>query len=249
MHASRLAALPPPADDEQSANLLVAAKQQQFNEREAQNLATSLTDVQEFREAARRLISDYTTRVSQRPTIEGSANSPLMAQLHGALQGLVEKIASALRELTSLTDAAETRIRQTTEEIRVLHASQAAQFASLQEKHHVAGAAVRERTAAQQAVATLESLERQRSEARERSKALYEQRKEIKATYLLERERISTVREVVAEHLQSETQGKVHVRIARNADSLEYQQTLRSGLKGAGVKNHDDILRFYAASA
>ena len=65
----------------------------------------------------------------------------------------------------------------------------------------------------------------------------------MKGDYLLEHERVSEVRETVAAELQREAGTKVRVRIARNADSLDYQQTLLGGLKGARVKNHEEILR------
>jgi energy-coupling factor transporter ATP-binding protein EcfA2 len=238
----RLAALPATADDESSANLLVVAKQQQFNESETRQLAASIANTQKFRRAAGDLIAGYAKSLYQPVTVPDSANATVVQQLEADLGIAAKKVESILSELDRLAESVENRTRKVAEEILVRHASQAAEYASQQEQHQVAGAAVRERTAAQQAVALLESFEKQRSEARALLDTLLEQRKEMKATDLLERERVSSVREAVAARLEREAGAKVRVRIARNADSFEYQQTLRAGLKGAGVKNHDDIL-------
>jgi ABC-type glutathione transport system ATPase component len=46
----------------------------------------------------------------------------------------------------------------------------------------------------------------------------------------------------VAKNLQKETGEKVRIRVLRNADDLAYRTLLIEGLKGARVRNHDDIL-------
>src|SRR5262249_54722710 len=56
------------------------------------------------------------------------------------------------------------------------------------------------------------------------------------------REQISALRDSVAGQLQLETGKKVHIRVLRNADDLAYRNILTEGLKGARVRNHDEIL-------
>src|ERR1700749_4708729 len=51
------------------------------------------------------------------------------------------------------------------------------------------------------------------------------------------------MREEVASELQREAGDRVRVRIMRNADHLAYQQMLVDALRGARVRNHDEILK------
>ncbi len=50
------------------------------------------------------------------------------------------------------------------------------------------------------------------------------------------------MREEVASELQREAGERVRIRIMRNADHLAYQQMLVEGLKGARVRNHNEII-------
>jgi ABC-type dipeptide/oligopeptide/nickel transport system ATPase component len=70
-----------------------------------------------------------------------------------------------------------------------------------------------------------------------------ESRKSLKAKFLLEREQVSALRDSVAKELQRETGKKVRIRVLRNADDLAYRNLLTEALKGARVRNHDEILK------
>ncbi len=59
---------------------------------------------------------------------------------------------------------------------------------------------------------------------------------------MLEREKISTLREAAAGELTRESGDKIRVRVLRNADDLAYRNLLVQSLKGAGVRNHEEIL-------
>ena len=50
------------------------------------------------------------------------------------------------------------------------------------------------------------------------------------------------MREEVASELQREAGERVRIRIMRNADDLAYQQMLVDGLRGARVRNHEEII-------
>ena len=67
-------------------------------------------------------------------------------------------------------------------------------------------------------------------------------RRTLKADYLLKREKVSNLREAVAVELQQKIGEAVRVRVLRNADNLAYQQLLLQGLRGARVRNHEEIL-------
>jgi hypothetical protein len=71
---------------------------------------------------------------------------------------------------------------------------------------------------------------------------LIEERAALKGLYLLERERVSVARETIAARLESNAGGRVRVRINRNADNLSYRRFLLDGIKGARVRNHDEII-------
>src|SRR5262245_64076945 len=56
------------------------------------------------------------------------------------------------------------------------------------------------------------------------------------------RDQISTMRDEVASELQHEAGGRVRIRVMRNADYLAYQQMLVDALKGARVRNQNEII-------
>jgi ABC-type lipoprotein export system ATPase subunit len=239
----RLGSLPKPSDDLSSAALVTASKQSQINKEEARNLAEVRKAAEDSRSNLKALRSELVARLERSLCVSSSRNSEAIEPLDEALRRVATEVADLAAQIDSCLANSETLIRRTAEELLTLHKAQEAEYADLQERNHVAGIAIREHTAAQQAVASLESVERRRTEAQEQLRQLREQRKEIKGDYLLEHERVSEVREMVAAELQREAGTKVRVRIARNADSLDYQQTLLGGLKGARVKNHGEILR------
>jgi ABC-type glutathione transport system ATPase component len=51
------------------------------------------------------------------------------------------------------------------------------------------------------------------------------------------------MRDEVASELQREAGERVRIRIMRNADHLAYQEMLVDGLRGARVRNHDEIMK------
>jgi ATPase subunit of ABC transporter with duplicated ATPase domains len=85
-------------------------------------------------------------------------------------------------------------------------------------------------------------LEEQRLELNVELQTLLDRRKSLKATHILMRDQISTLREEVASELQREAGERIRIRIMRNADHLAYQQMLVDALRGARVRNHDEII-------
>ena len=66
-------------------------------------------------------------------------------------------------------------------------------------------------------VAALDQLEKERVEMRRQLDEFRKKRADIKAKYLLQRDRISALRESIANDLQREAGSKVRIRIFRNA--------------------------------
>lgn len=239
----RLASLPKTEDDMSSTALVTASKQSQINMQEARSVSETDKAVKGCRNSLKELVSKLVVTLNRPLSLPNSRNSDIIEALDKALAGVAREIEKLTTQIENTLVDSETLIRCTANELFTQHKAQEAEYGELQQKNHIAGNAIKERTAAQQAVASLETLERERKTAQEQLVRLREQRKGIKGDYLLERERVSEVREMVAAGLQREAGTKVRVRIARNSDSLDYQQTLLGGLKGARVKNHDEILR------
>ena len=126
--------------------------------------------------------------------------------------------------------------------ITEIHTSHAGELAKLTALNQAASEQARERASLEQQVAKLEALEQQRAELNAELKTLLERRKSLKTDHILMRDQISTMRDEVASELQYEAGERVRIRVMRNADHLAYQQMLEGGLKGARVRNQNEIL-------
>ena len=115
-------------------------------------------------------------------------------------------------------------------------------MAKLTELNQAASEQARVRASLEQQVARLEALEQQRVELHAELKTLFEQRKSLKTDHILMRDQVSTMRDEVASELQHEAGERVRIRVMRNADHMSYTQTLVDGLKGARVRNQNEIL-------
>ena len=126
--------------------------------------------------------------------------------------------------------------------VELAHADQIADFTRLTELNAAAGALIRERAILEQQVAQVEQLAAARDRADIELRQLLQTRGSAKSLYLSERERVSTLRQTIAEQLQVETGHNVRIRVMRHADDLAYRQSVLAGLRGARVRNHDEIL-------
>ena len=145
--------------------------------------------------------------------------------------------------------AIDTRIReaqgtlaQARQSITEIHTSHAGELAKLTALNQAASEQARMRASLEQQVARLEALEQQRAELNAELKTLLERRKSLKTDHILMRDQISTMRDEVASELQHEAGERVRIRVMRNADHLAYQQMLVDGLKGARVRNQNEII-------
>ncbi len=158
-------------------------------------------------------------------------------------RSLDQVIASAGKSIT----ATEAELSRVSQQLREVHAGQEALYLSLQHLNQEAVKAFEARATAEKQSATVKTLQQQKVEAAAELKKRQEDRKALKAAFILTRDKVSELREGVANRLQSEAGAKVRIRVQRNADVLEYQQQLLNSLHGTKLKNQEDILRVLSA--
>jgi energy-coupling factor transporter ATP-binding protein EcfA2 len=219
-----------------------ASKQQQCNSREKKKLdmiLEFLASVQREAEALqKRLLDQKNSALAE----EGSANFPVLDNAQANLRkSLASVAAQALSMITDLknTKASAEAVRT---ELASSHNKQLAEFTRLQQLHQAADERYRLRTELEQRLASLEEIKEELQTNRQELTQLLTARKSLKAKFLLEREQVSSLRDPVAKGLQKESGKKVRIRVLRNADNLAYRISLTEGLKGARVRNHDEIL-------
>ncbi len=238
---ARLNALSP-SGHEPTADFMRLSRQQQLNQREITRLDTADRDLRTLDRSLDQLRRDAQLAFKPRLVEEQSANTDILRRyddLLAAPLGLVEEHASAI---SGLTHEAQERIAQARQNIVLAHTSHAGELAKLTAINQAASEQARVRATLEQQVAKLQAIEEQRSELNDELKRLLEQRKSLKATHILMRDQISTMREEVATELQREAGKRVRIRIMRNADHLAYQEMLVDALRGARVRNHDEII-------
>lgn len=239
---ARLAGLPKPAEEEGTKGLVQASEQYRSNEQECQNLQACLGNLSELQTTALDLAARIRTRLSKTLCVGASANKEYLQRAEKAVSDAAAESEGLLAGVVSRLKAAEASIRTVSGELAQIHEVQKSVLVQLQERNAAAGQAIQERTAAEQAVANLNSLESERDNARKSLAEALQQRKELRSRYILEREQISQIREEVAQHLQEEIGDHIRIQVRRAADNVRYQQFLSEGLKGARVRNHEDIL-------
>jgi len=238
----RLASLPLLTNDRAPDELVRASEQQQANARDSKSIANVLQLLSQYRTELYQISQKYRTGLQRGLEVKQSTNADLMKDGVTSVNAIITAADDHVVNVTSEIERAEKALRRIESELRDAHASQKVVYDRLQGQNLVASEAIRERTAAEQAVARLDALETRKSEAKIELQNLLKARAVLKADYLLEREKISHLREGVAVDLQREAGAKVRIRVLRNADNLNYQQLLMEGLRGARVRNHEDIL-------
>lgn len=239
---AKLDALGPLPESGPSTEYTKATKQQQCNSRERKRIDGVLEAIGSFQSEAESLKTRATDQKTFSIVEDASSNSALLQErqmeLHKSLSGVSAQVHSLITSIESTSAVAE-KIRA---ELSDLHSRQAADLAQLQQLHQAADERYRVRLDLEQRVTRLQEIEVEQSVKRQELAQLLESRKSLKARFLSEREQVSTLRDSVATELQQETGMKVRIRVLRNADDLAYRTLLTEGLKGARVRNHDEIL-------
>ena len=237
----RLAALAP-SEDESAADFVQLSRQQQLNQREIAKLDSADQDLRKLGQTLEQLGREAQNVFMRRLAEEQSANAETLRRyddLLAAQLALVEKNISAID--TRIRDA-QGMLAQARQSVVDIHTSHAGELATLTARNQAASEQARMRASLEQQVAKLESLERQRTERNAELEALLKDRKSLKSDHILKRDQVSAIRDEVASELQNEAGERVRIRVMRNADHLEYQQILSDGLKGARVRNQNELL-------
>jgi hypothetical protein len=219
-----------------------ASKQQQSNMREKKRLDETAASLNRLKEAANLLkVQSQDQRLGL--IFEGeTANVTTLQSEFASVQKLISNIATRMAPVIEQIDLSIESVKQLGTSLLNEHAQQAAEFAKVQQVHQVADDLYRVRLDLEQSVSRLLETEADRAVKRQELATLLKDRQTLKAVFLLEREQISTIRDSVAAELQQELGKKVRIRVIRNADDLDYRNLLTEGLKGARVRNHDEIL-------
>jgi energy-coupling factor transporter ATP-binding protein EcfA2 len=231
-----------PSDREPSGDFIRLSRQQQLNQREITKLDTADRDLKTLDRTLDQVRRDAQLVFKARLAEEQSANADILRQYDdlltaslGTVEGHISAISGQIRE-------AQGTVARARQNIAPAHTSHASELAGLTALNQAASEKARVRATLEQQVARLQTFEEHRSELNAELKTLLEQRKSLKASHILMRDQISTLREEVASELQREAGKRVRIRIMRNADHLAYQQMLVDGLRGARVRNHDEII-------
>ena len=238
---ARLSALPA-SDRDSTADFVQLSRQQQLNQREIGRLDAADRDLSKLEQTLEQLRKEAKSMFAARLAEEQSANAAALRRFDDQLKaslGPVEKSLSAVQHRIRDAQGTLAQARQTMAEI---HAGQGGELARLNELNQAASEQARLRAALEQQVGKLEGLEHQRAEANQELKTLLEQRGSLKTSHILMRDQISSMRDEVASELQHEAGQRVRIRVLRNADHLAYQQMLADALKGARVRNQNDIM-------
>ena len=239
---ARLAALEPVEETGPAAAHGRALKQQQRNAREKQRSGDFLQKLQSLKDDAEELKSRIDQVCATQIAEEDSPNWEIFHRWEPEVQKSLSSAVEHLTHAATSIDAVVATAEQLRAELAEVHAIQTAEFTELQKVHQQADERSRMRLDLQQRVARLEETEAEQAGEKERLAQLLEGRRTLKARFLLEREQISALRDTVAGDLTREAGDKIRVRVLRNADDLAYRNLLMQGLKGAGVRNHDEIL-------
>ncbi|HEY7330648.1 MAG TPA: AAA family ATPase [Gemmataceae bacterium] len=244
---AKLEALPAPTNREGTPKFQAASKQKQINETESSGIAVAIQKMHRLADELPTTVLQAKNQLAKPLATPGSANESLLKQADQALDSMWKSLDQAMAAACRAINKAEELLADVLHQLRDAHASQEANYLSLQEQNQEASKAFEARASVEKEAAAAAALRQQRTDASAQLSKLQEERKALKAAYILTRDEVSELRESVAKHLQSEAGAKVRVRVQRNADVLEYRQQLLNALYGTKLKNQEDILQTLCA--
>ncbi len=237
----RLSALAP-SDRESAEDFVRLSRQQQLDQREISRLDSADRDLKALGETLETLRREAQSVFATRLAEEQSANADTLRRYDKLLAASLSPVEKHLSAIQTKIHEAQNTLVQARQSVAEIHTGHAGEVAKLIALNQAASEQARARASLEQQVARLESLEQQRLELHAELKALFERRKSLKTDHILMRDQVSTMRDEVASQLQHEAGERVRVRVMRNADYMAYQQMLVEGLKGARVRNQNEIL-------
>jgi len=241
--SGKLESLGPLPETGPSTEYTKASKQQQCNSRERRRIDSVVDLLESLRREAEALQRRSTDQKTFCIVEEASANSTLLQKRQLELQNSLGTISAQVQSLVASLESTKAVAETVRAELAGVHSKQQAEFTTLQQLHQAADERYRVRLDLEQRLAALQEIEAELSDRKQELSELLRSRKSLKAKFLLEREQVSALRDSVAKDLQRESGRKVRIRVLRNADDLAYRTLLTEGLKGARVRNHDEILQ------
>jgi ABC-type cobalamin/Fe3+-siderophores transport system ATPase subunit len=238
---ARLNALPP-SDHESTAEFVRVSRQQQLNQRETSKLDAFDRELGSLDQGLEQLKKKTQIVFKARLAEEHSANADTLRQYDNLLASILDSIEDHFSTISHQIREAQKTIATARDGITKAHSDHAGELARLTAFNQAASEQARTRATLEQQLVRLQSVEERRSELNIELKTLLDQRKSLKAKHILMRDQISGIREEIASELQREAGKRVRIRIMRNADHLAYQQMLVDGLRGARVRNHEEII-------
>jgi energy-coupling factor transporter ATP-binding protein EcfA2 len=239
---ARLAGVGPLPENAASTEYTAASRQQQSNARERKRIDDALASLSSLHRDAEAIKQRAFDPKAFAIIDETSANRDFLQQKQTALRQTFDSTLPQFNSVIGGIANAKTLLEQTKADLGTIHARQAADLTRLQQLHQEADERYRVRLDLEQNVQKLQEIEAEQSLRKNELAQLLADRKSLKSKFLLEREQVSELRDSVATDLQRETGRKVRIRVLRNADNLAYRTLLTEGLKGARVRNHDEIL-------
>jgi energy-coupling factor transporter ATP-binding protein EcfA2 len=239
---AKLNALGPAPESAASTEYTKTSRQQQCNSRELRRIDEALAALSSLHRDAMSMNARFADAKPFRIVEETSANSGFLEKKQTELQQFLGQLSSQMQLVIAGLENSKAFMDHAKSELNEIHAKQAVAFTEQQQMHREADERYRVRLDLEQSVVKLQEVEAEQSVRKEELIRLLEDRKALKARFLLGREQISGLREAVATELQREIGKKVRIRVMRNADDLAYRTLLTEGLKGARVRNHDEIL-------
>jgi energy-coupling factor transporter ATP-binding protein EcfA2 len=240
---AKLESLEPLPSTGPSTEYTKASKQQQSNSRERKRIDSAVQFLASLEQEVRGLSERAGNPKNVVLVEEGSANAGVIQKRQAELQKSSTTLSTHFQSLLTDFQGARSIVEKLSVELTDIHAKQQAEFAKLHQMHQAADARYRQRLELEERLAALEELETERESRNQQLVDLLGERRSLRAKFLLEREQISALRDTVAKELQREAGNKVRIRVLRNADDLSYRTMLTEGLKGARVRNHDEILQ------
>jgi DNA repair exonuclease SbcCD ATPase subunit len=237
----RLSALAP-SDRESAEDFVRLSRQQQLDQREVARLDSAEKDLKIFGETLDQLRREAQKIFAARLVEERSANVDTLRRYDGVLAASMTPVEKHLSAIHAKIREAQATLAQARQGVGEIHTGHSGELAKLTALNHAASQQARARASLEQQVARLEALEHQRAELHADLNSLLERRKSLKTDHILMRDQVSTMRDEVASELQHEAGERVRIRVMRNADHMSYTQTLTDGLKGARVRNQNEIL-------
>lgn len=239
---SRLAALPISDIDSEAVDLLAAVEQKKCNERERVSIQARLDTLKQLQSDFTSLSDRLSTAAARPLATEGSSNASILEKIDQRAGKVAKDVSIDISKIIEMLHAEEALVQLTSTELAAAHAEHSQLCAQLEAKNIAASQAIQDRAKAEQAVASLTELESEYRYSQDLLQSTLESRKSLRAKYLEGKDGISAIREQVVQKLQSEIGETVRVQLSRSADSGRYQQFLAEGLRGARVRNQEDIV-------